>query len=166
MSDVLARAEPIPTAPWVGRDVTIRLAPPAARFSLRARKAADVQDALGREVTGKIGTTINGIACLGPEEWLWRAPEGTATPANARIAITDIGHRHVGLIVEGPRAVSVLSAGCPLDLATFEVGRATRTVFETVEIIIEREAPDRFHVEVWRSLSVWLWMALTTTAGD
>jgi len=55
-------------------------------------------------------------------------------------------------------------AGCPLDLNQFAVGRATRTIYETVEIIILREAEDRFHVEVWRSFSEWLWTAMTTVA--
>jgi sarcosine oxidase subunit gamma len=33
-------------------------------------------------------------------------------------------------------------------------------VFETVEIQIWAMAPDRFHVEVWRSFAPWLWQAL------
>jgi sarcosine oxidase subunit gamma len=53
----------------------------------------------------------------------------------------------------------VLSSGCPLDLAKMGVGRATRTVFETVEILVWREAEDRWHVEVWRSFATWLWHA-------
>jgi sarcosine oxidase subunit gamma len=56
-------------------------------------------------------------------------------------------------------------SGCPLDLDRFVVGRATRTIYETVEIILIRETEDRFHVEVWRSFASWLWTALTTTAS-
>jgi sarcosine oxidase subunit gamma len=55
-------------------------------------------------------------------------------------------------------------AGCPLDLGQFAVGQATRTIYETVEIIVMRAAEDRFHVEVWRSFSAWLWMAMTMAA--
>jgi sarcosine oxidase subunit gamma len=55
-------------------------------------------------------------------------------------------------------------SGCPLDLSQFAVGRVARTMYETVEIILIRDAEDRFHVEVWRSFSAWLWMAMTMAA--
>jgi sarcosine oxidase subunit gamma len=51
------------------------------------------------------------------------------------------------------------------DLDRFAVGRATRTIFETVEVILIREDADRFQVEVWRSFADWLWTALTTAAS-
>jgi sarcosine oxidase subunit gamma len=120
------------------------------------------------DVPTKIGATANGVACLGPDEWMFRTTDGTALPDSKGklVAVTDISHRNIGLIVEGPRAIEVLSAGCPLDLAGFAIGRATRTIFETVEIIVEREAEDRFHVEVWRSFAPWLWTALTQVAAE
>jgi sarcosine oxidase subunit gamma len=37
-------------------------------------------------------------------------------------------------------------------------------MYETVEIILIRDAEDRFHVEVWRSFSAWLWMAMAMAA--
>jgi sarcosine oxidase, subunit gamma len=80
------------------------------------------------------------------------------------LAVTDVSERAVCLIVEGARAAEVLMSGCPLDLELFAAGRATRTVYETVEIILIREADDCFHVEVWRSFAPWLWTALTTAA--
>jgi sarcosine oxidase, subunit gamma len=55
-------------------------------------------------------------------------------------------------------------SGCPQDLDLFAVGKASRTIYETVEIILIREAKDRFHVEVWRSFAPWLWTALTEAA--
>jgi sarcosine oxidase, subunit gamma len=67
-------------------------------------------------------------------------------------------------VVEGPRSAEILNAGCPLDLDRFAVGRATRTIFETVEIVLLRLSEDRFHVEVWRSFAPWMWTALTTAA--
>ena len=80
------------------------------------------------------------------------------------MAVTDVSERSICLIVEGPRASEILMAGCPLDLGQFAVGQATRTIYETVEIIVMRVAEDRFHVEVWRSFSAWLWMAMTMAA--
>jgi sarcosine oxidase subunit gamma len=104
--------------------------------------------------------------CLGPDEWYLRSAIGTAIPPGEGLplAVIDISERSICLIVEGPRASEILMAGCPLDLDQFAVGRATRTIYETVEIIVMRDAEDRFHVEVWRSFAAWLWTAMTTAA--
>ncbi len=168
MSELLTRQDPVPAAAFSGNQVVIRAAPAMARFSLRARDPADLTAVLGFDAPTKIGATANGLACLGPDEWLFRTAEGTALPdaSGKLVAVTEVSHRNIGLIVEGARAAAVLSAGCPLDLSRFAVGRATRTIFETVEIIIEREAEDRFHVEVWRSFAPWLWTALTQVAAE
>ena len=167
MSDLPFRAEPLPTTPFLAEGVSISLAPPMARYSLRARQAQALETLLGVKVPKKIGETHDGIACIGPDEWLLRGEAGTtiATGAGVPVSITDVSERSVCLIVEGPTAVQLLMTGCPLDLDQFAVGRATRTIFETVEIILIREAEDRFHVEVWRSFSDWLWTALTLAAS-
>ena len=166
MSDALARSEPVLAEPFVGEGVTIALAQPLARFSLRARQAQALETVLGTKLPKRIGETEGGVACLGPDEWLLRAPVGTTLPTGAGlpVAITEISDRSVCLLVEGPRAAEVLSAGCPLDLDRFAVGRATRTVFEAVEIIVLRTGDDRFEVEVWRSFAPWLKTALETAA--
>lgn len=167
MSDALTRHEPIPTTPFVAAGVTISLAAPMNRYSVRAHSAQAVETVLNLKVPKKIGATEGSIACLGPDEWLLRAEASAAMPTGAGlpVAITDISERSICLIVEGPRASEILMAGCPLDLDQFAVGRATRTIYETVEIIIIRDAENRFQVEVWRSFSAWLWTALTTAAS-
>jgi sarcosine oxidase subunit gamma len=134
---------------------------------MRGRQAQALETVLKVKVPKKIGATEGGIACLGPDEWLLRAQAGTmiALGEGLPIAITDVSDRAICIIVEGPKAAEVIMSGCPLDLDHFAVGRATRTVYETVEIILIREAPDRFHVEVWRSFAGWLWTALTTAAS-
>jgi sarcosine oxidase, subunit gamma len=167
MSDPLLRTESVSDEPFVRRDVTISLAPPLARYSLRARQAQALETVLEAKVPKKIGATEGGLACLGPDEWLMRATAGTIIPTGEGlpIAITDISDRALCFVVEGPRAAETIMSGCPLDLDHFAVGRATRTVYETVEIILIREADDRFHLEVWRSFAPWLWTALTTTAS-
>lgn len=167
MSDALTRHEPIPTTPFVVAGVTISLAAPMNRYSVRAHSAQAVETVLNLKVPKKIGATEGSIACLGPDEWLLRAEASAAVPTGGGlpVAITDISERSICLIVEGPYASKVLMSGCPLDLDQFAVGRATRTIFETVEIIIIRDAENRFQVEVWRSFSAWLWTALTTAAN-
>lgn len=166
MSDTLIRHEPVSDVPFVADGVRIGLAPPMQRHALRARNAEDLERLLQVKIPRQIGASEGGIMCLGPDEWLLRAdvdapiPTGDGLP----VAITDVSERSICLVIEGPRASEILMAGCPLDLNQFAVGRATRTIYETVEIIILREAEDRFHVEVWRSFSEWLWTAMTTVA--
>ena len=165
MSDLLLRCEP-DCALFAGEGVAIRLAEPMARYSLRARDAQALEDLLGLAVPRQIGASLGDIACLGPDEWLLCAPAGTvlASGSGLPVAITDVSERAVRLLVEGPRAADVLMAGCPLDLDRFAVGRATRTVFETVEIVVWRLRDDLFAVEVWRSFAPWLQLALTSAA--
>lgn len=166
MSDPLTRTEPVPSSPLLGVGVTVSLAPPMARYSLRARNAEALEALLGVPVPTCIGRVEGQIACLGPDEWLLRGEAGTqlATDAGLPVAITDISERAVCFTIVGPRAAALLMTGCPLDLDRFAVGRATRTIFETVEIIVIRQADDVFQVEVWRSFANWLWTALTTAA--
>ena len=167
MSDMLTRSDPVSATPFVADGLTISLAPPMARYSLRARQAQALETLLNVKVPKKIGATEGGLACLGPDEWLLRAKAGTTIPMGEGLplAVIDISERAVCLVIEGPCAANILMSGCPLDLDSFAVGRATRTIYETVEIILIREAEDRFHVEVWRSFATWLWTALTTAAS-
>ena len=168
MSEGLTRLEPVTSEPFMAEGVTIVLAPPMARFSLRARDVATLEALLGRKLPAKIGATDGEIACLGPDEWLLRGPPGTAIPLGEGLplAVTEISERAVCLVVEGPRAAELLMAGCPLDLELFARGRATRTIFETVEIVLIRSDEHRFEVEVWRSFAPWLHLALTTAAAQ
>ena len=168
MSDALARSEPVLAEPLIGESVVIALAQPMARFSLRARQAQALETVLGIKLPKRISETEGGAACLGPDEWLLRGPAGTslAIGAGLPVAITEVSERSVCLIVEGARAAEVIATGCPLDLDRFALGRATRTVFETVEIVLLRTGGDRYEVEVWRSFAPWLRTALETAAGQ
>jgi sarcosine oxidase subunit gamma len=97
---------------------------------------------------------------LGPDEWLLLAAPGTldADTAVPGASVVDIGHRQVGLVLEGPGAVDALAAGCPLDLhpTAFPVGMCTRTVFGKAEIVLWRQGTERFHVEAWRSFAAYV----------
>jgi sarcosine oxidase subunit gamma len=167
MAEAALRTAPLPAEPAQFAGVTITLAPPLARWSLRARDSGALGSVLGMEIPTKIGDTAGDMACLGPDEWLLRLPEGSAvqTGQGLPVSVVDISERAIGLTIEGPNAAELLMAGCPRDVAKFAVGYATRTIFEGVEIIILRTAPDRFEVEVWRSFAPWLWTALTKAAS-
>jgi sarcosine oxidase, subunit gamma len=168
MFEALARTDPVSGSAFVGDGVALSLAAPMARFSLRARQPEAIERLLGLKLPRQIGASHDGAACLGPDEWLLRTPAGTAlaTVTGLPVAITEVSERSVCLIVEGARAAEVLAAGCPLDLDRFALGRVTRTVFETVEIILFRTGDERFEVEVWRSFAPWLWTAVETAAGQ
>lgn len=168
MSDILLRSEPIGSAPFVGAGVTISLAQPTARFSLRARNPRVLERQIGLTIPSQIGAIVGPVASLGPDEWLWRGAVGTTIAADADqpISIVDISERAVCLTLQGPRAAQVLMAGCPLDMERLAVGRATRTLFETVEIVVLHMADQVFEIEVWRSFAPWLWLALVQGACD
>ncbi len=156
----------LPDAPFVAGGVRLSQAGEQARFSLRARDRGVLESMLGRALPARIGESLDGIACLGLDEWYALLPAGTALPLGEGlpVSVTDVSARALGFCIEGPRAVELLASGCPLDVAEFATGRATRTVFETVEIVVWRISDTRFHIEVWRSFAPWLWHALAAAA--
>lgn len=166
MADALRRREPVPTAPAVHPGVTITLAPPMRRWSLRARSRQALETLLGFKLPTRIGETLGDVACLGPDEWLWRGDAAAPKELGAGLplSIVDISERSVALILDGPAARAVLNAGCPLDLERFAVGRTTRTIYEGVEIILSRESETRWSVDVWRSFAEHLWMYFETVS--
>lgn len=166
MADTLPRLEPVPTAPSAHGGVTVALASPMRRWSLRARDPKVLEGLLGMKVPAKIGETIATIACLGPDEWLWRSVDAVPRDwgAGQPVSIVDISERSVGFVLEGTAAREVLNAGCPLDLERFAVGRTVRTIYEGVEIILSREAETRWTVDVWRSFAEWMWLSLECAA--
>jgi sarcosine oxidase, subunit gamma len=152
--------------PVVGavRGAAVRLAPaaPARRYSLRARDPAVLSAAIGRALPERIGTQLDGIARLGPDEWLAVVPvdQPLPVPAGQALAVTEVSGRSIGFTLTGPGAAAAIARGCPLDLARFAPGRATRTVFETAEILLWAIGPEEWRVEVWRSFAPWLWHSL------
>ena len=97
---------------------------------------------------------------LGPDEWLLLGPPGTLDAGTAvpGASVVDIGHRQVGLVLDGPGAMDALAAGCPLDLhpTAFPVSMCTRTVFGKAEVMLWRRSAERFHLEVWRSFAAYV----------
>ena len=117
-----------------GRDVSLSLAAPATRWSLRARDAAVLAGVCGLKLPAKIGDVVanevGSVAMLGPDEWYAVLPAGQTVPAgdNAAVSVVDVSSRSVGLRIEGAGAAELLMTGCPLDLARMAPGRATRPV--------------------------------------
>lgn len=159
--------------PWdsvTGRGTRLSRAPAAVRYSLRARSDAVLATSIGRALPDRIGAVRGGIARLGPDEYYALLPAGDTLPAAAgqAVSVVDISARALGFVIEGPGAAERIASGCSLDLDRFAIGRATRTLFETVEIILFRDDDERFCIDVWRSFAPWLWhvLAAEVAAAD
>jgi sarcosine oxidase, subunit gamma len=151
----------------------VRPLPDASRLSLRIKNG-------GASAPGPIAglpldlpinccSTLNGrnAARLGPDEWLiigapaevesLRADIGHAL-ADRVHALVDVTQASIGFAVEGPDAANILNAGCPLDLdlRSFPVGSATRTVLGKCETILFRVSKLGFRLECWRSFAAYV----------
>ncbi|MTE01255.1 sarcosine oxidase subunit gamma [Paracoccus sp. YIM 132242] len=139
---------------------------PALRLSLRVKPAhrATLAQALGLDLPARVGAraVANGTEalCLGPDEWLLTAPEGTdlASPARAVYAdaphsLVDISDREVTLRLSGPAVLDLLAACCPRNVAAMPVGTAARTVFDSATVVLWRDGPADFRMDVWRSFA-------------
>ena len=156
------------TAATVDLPVTIATLPPVARFNLRVRSAdlAAASKAFGVPLPERIGQGVHADGrsawALGPDEWLLHAPEVDSSGIDAAFAairaeaphsLVDVSDREIALAVEGARAEELLTAGCPIDLRRIAPGDAKRTIFDNAQIVLLRDAPDRFRIEVWRSFA-------------
>ena len=146
--------------------VSVAVLPPNARLNLRISPAdiAAAATAFGLTLPGKIGQGAakgdRAAYCLGPDEWLLHATEAdqaniVAAFAKARAttphSLTVLSDREFTIQITGPRALELLSVGCPLDLSRMAIGTAKRTLFDSAQVVLIRDADDAFRIEVWRS---------------
>ena len=146
--------------------VTIDVLPPVARLNLRIAPAnlAAASAAFGLPLPNKIGqgAAKNGHAawCLGPDECLLHAPEAEQAAIVADFAkardkaphsLTVISDREFTIAITGIRAQEFLTVACPLDLSRMAPGTAKRTLFDSAQVVLIRDADDAFRIEVWRS---------------
>ena len=146
--------------------VLVELLDPDARFCLRvdASRASAAGGALGLELPHQVGRravhAYREALCLGPDEWVIAAPEVerraivdamAALYAETPHSLVDISDREVCIRIDGPRAAELLSFGCPRDIDRLPPGSGVRTVFDGAQVVIWRDAADRFRIDVWRS---------------
>lgn len=156
--------------------VTIRPVEDCARFILRIdpqnlTAASTVWGAgLPPTIGGLVSVSGRIATCLGPDEWYLIAPPAeqdaimgafAALYATTIHSLVDVGHREVGIAVEGPEAVLALQASIAFDIAAMPVGSGCRTIIDKAQIILLREGHDRFRVEVWHSFADHVWNLLT-----
>ena len=73
--------------------------------------------------------------------------------ARIPLSAVEVSDREITWRLDGPAVLDLLATGCPLDLARMPTGSGTRTVFDTAQVVLTREAEDRFHLTVWRSFA-------------
>jgi len=171
-----ARHLPLDGRRFAAAGIALDPCPPAGRLSLRARADAvpALSQALGVELPSRPNTSASagGVTAmrLGPDEWLVIGEAGLAGRlaklSGVLFSAVDVSHRNTAVTVSGPLATAIINSGCPLDLslAAFGVGRGTRTIYGKTEIVLLREAEDRFRIECWRSFSDYLWKFLVDAA--
>jgi sarcosine oxidase subunit gamma len=145
--------------------VTITELPPATRIALRLADREAAAAALGLDLPAKVGARSaegNRTAlCIGPDEWLLEAPASDAglvaaladLAGSVPLSAVEVSDREITYALEGRAVLDLLAAGCPRDLATLPTGSGTRTVFDSAQVVLTREADDRFHLTVWRSFA-------------
>lgn len=154
-------------------DVSVALMGEKTRYNLRV-KSTDVtafKKASGLKLPSKMGgsTLSKDVKCLklGPDEWLVIADTSQNQKLDKAFAkaskdficsVTDVSHRNIGFEVSGELAAKLINVGCPLDLSltAFPVGKVTRTIFESAQIMLLRTGEGSFHVECWRSFGPYL----------
>ncbi len=155
--------------------VSLEFLPDIARFNLRLSEtdAASASTAFGITLPTTIGETIRkekrSALCLGPDEWVLYTDEedGDALEsASGQLyesvphSFVSISNREVAFSIKGAQAITLLSVGCPTDLRDMPVGSGRRTVFDGATVVIHRDGPDDFRMEVWRSFLPHVWELL------
>jgi sarcosine oxidase subunit gamma len=155
MAELVRRGPLEGVRPIVHADTTVTVAPPLARTIVRGASATTPCRAVSEGERAALW--------LGPDEWLVIG----ATLGAMDGVVIDVGHRQIALLIEGPRAATLLSGACPLDLhpSAFPVGMCTRTVFAKAEIVLWRQAEHRFHLEVARSFAAYVYELLREIAA-
>lgn len=170
--DILAaKTAPCPAAEFVVLPTAAKIAFRAADEAAIGKVAETFGVALPREACRSTTSGGRTALWLGPDEWMLTATgeDGGDIVAALEAVLVDVPHalvdvsdRSLAFAIEGALAETVLSSGCPLDLAlsAFPVGMCTRTVLAKSEITLRRTAETAFAIDVWRSFAPYVWGVL------
>ena len=70
------------------------------------------------------------------------------TDADLPHSLVEISDREIAVTLEGPEATTLLTVGCPADVAGFDVSTGARTIFDGVQVVLYRDARTDLR---WRS---------------
>ncbi len=158
-------------APVLAQQVT--LIAEQLRYSLRVKSKdrAAFNEASGLSLPNKVSQTSlhkdRMVFCVGPDEYIFIGSTSERKSfdlkfkklaGNFIFSATDISHRNSGFRISGKQATQLINVGCPLDLSlkNFPVGKCTRSIFESAEIMIFRAKEDEFYLETWRSFAPYI----------
>jgi sarcosine oxidase, subunit gamma len=159
----------------------VRAAADAARFNLRIDpKQLDAASKeyglnLPRMIGGMMSSGARTAVCLGPDEWYLVAPlseeesieRGFATLYATIIhSLVNVGHRETGIEISGAGAAFALQSAIAFDVEAMPVGSGCRTLIDKAQIILLREAANRFRIEVWHSFADHVWHLLQTISRE
>jgi sarcosine oxidase subunit gamma len=171
MAEAITMVAPLSNlpGPFVLRGMRCAPVAPMARFVFRGGADAlrEAGDAVGMDFPSALCASTMGervILWQGPDEFLFLVPNEEKQTLSAAIgealagvphSLVDVSHRNVALLMEGDQVELLLAAGIMLDLSltSFPVGMTTRTLFGKADVTLWRQAPDRFHLETWRSFA-------------
>lgn len=150
--------------------------PQVGRLSLRARgDLSALNGALGLTLPTKIGTRATAgdliAGCLGPDEWVLSMPVEQVAAVSAALAgvydalphsVTDITAREVTFQITGPMAETLMTIGCPRDMASMGEGAVRRTLYDTATVVLWRDGADAFRMDVWNSFAGFVAQTLET----
>ena len=144
-------------------------------WNCKAIGPATIENGLGVSwptVTGIVGGGRADILCIGPTDWLVVASDPEASVLKSRLdtlfeggafRATDVSQSLARIQVAGPNARDLLAKGCSLDLhpPLFPPGRAARTRFAGLAVIVRRTSTATFELVVTRSYLEYLmsWFA-------
>jgi sarcosine oxidase subunit gamma len=146
-----------------------------ARFILRIdpQNLAAASGVWGVGLPPGIGGLVSGsgriAVCIGPDEWYLIAPLAEQDAIESAFAelyattlhsLVDVGHREVGIVLEGGDAALALQSTIAFDIGAMSPGSGCRTIIDKVQIILLRETEARFRIEVWHSFSDHVWHLL------
>jgi sarcosine oxidase subunit gamma len=77
----------------------------------------------------------------------------TCAGVTAPHALVEVSDRELSFGIAGPQAAELLTLGCPRDPDSIAVGAGRRTVFDGATVILWRDGPDAFRMDVWRSFA-------------
>ncbi|ANN61978.1 sarcosine oxidase (plasmid) [Mesorhizobium loti NZP2037] len=161
--------------------LTIHDAEDSSRFNLRIapENLGAASKAFGCVLPATIGATATSCGrlalCLGPDEWQLYAPVDESRAIETTFAalytscphsLVDVGHREIGIAVEGADAVLALRSACAFHFDTMPSGTGTRTIFDKAQIILIRHHENRFRIEVWRSFADHVWGLLQAASRE
>lgn len=97
---------------------------------------------------------------LGPDEWLFVAPDGeaesmeqairAARPNDPWLSLVDVSHNYASVLLSSPRIRDLLAKGCTLDLhpRAFGPGDCAQTVLAKTRVLL-RAVDDGKSIELW-----------------